>query len=350
MLISGMRSRPNSWTLALWSAIGSLPLCGTFASAAASVTADSEPHAEPRKEVTVTAKREIDRSTLEHVIVPHFVESHGAAGERIDQVGRWRADVCPETIGLQGLYNEFVSRRVVEVARSVGAPTKRAGRCATNVDIIFTRHPQELLNSITRNNRALLGYSVHWKELSQFRHTIQAWYVTGTRSSATVPNGNAGPSSARPAANGGDMASGGATSSAWAMSAALTASGGLQVDDPDNLVWGQAGSLLGHGVTSEFMRVTVIADANALSKYPLRTMADYIAMLALTRTALGGCNPLPSIIDLLSEDCGTRARSDVMTEADIAYLKALYSSNLELALNLERGEIRSRMLKVLEGH
>src|SRR5215469_12699063 len=77
---------------------------------------------QPLEEVTVTAGKQMDRSTLEHVIVPRFVESHGTPSERIGQVGRWYDGVCPETTGLQPLYNEFISRRVVEVARSVGAP------------------------------------------------------------------------------------------------------------------------------------------------------------------------------------------------------------------------------------
>jgi len=38
-----------------------------------------------------------------------------------------------------------------------------------------------------------------------------------------------------------------------------------------------------------------------------------------------------------------------MTSADGAYLKALYSANLELNLNFEQGEIHDRMLPILAG-
>jgi hypothetical protein len=73
-------------------------------------------------------------------------------------------------------------------------------------------------------------------------------------------------------------------------------------------------------------------------------------MLALTRSALGGCNELPSVIDLLSRDCGERPPPQAVTTADEAYLKALYASNLEMNVSLERGEIHDRMLRQIVGH
>jgi hypothetical protein len=38
-----------------------------------------------------------------------------------------------------------------------------------------------------------------------------------------------------------------------------------------------------------------------------------------------------------------------MTDADSAYLKALYTSNLEVKLNLEHGELHDRMLHSMQG-
>jgi hypothetical protein len=82
-----------------------------------------------------------------------------------------------------------------------------------------------------------------------------------------------------------------------------------------------------------------------VSQYSLAAIADYIAMLALTHASLGGCSELPSIIDLLSADCGARPLPQSITAADASYLKALYSSNLEMKVSLERGEIHDRMLR-----
>jgi hypothetical protein len=70
--------------------------------------------------------------------------------------------------------------------------------------------------------------------------------------------------------------------------------------------------------------------------------------VGLRPVSLDGCNLLPSIIDILSADCGNRAKPQGITEADTAYLKALYSSNLETHVNLEQGEMRDQMLKSIE--
>jgi hypothetical protein len=73
-------------------------------------------------------------------------------------------------------------------------------------------------------------------------------------------------------------------------------------------------------------------------------------MLALTRmSSLDDCSRLPSIIDLLSSGCGKREKPVALTETDTAYLKALYSANLENTLNLEQGDIRDKMVTAIRG-
>src|SRR5579862_9674862 len=273
-------------------------------------------------EVTVTAHKQIDPYTLDHVVVPQFVASHGTPGERIDQIGRWVEDICADTHGLQPLYNEFVSRRVIAVARFVGAPVPHAGHCVTNTDIIFSDSPQDLLDRIARNSPELLGYAQKRADLRTLHHPIEARYVTGTRSFTTLTTSVDGHTP--------------------------TIRGGLHIDNQWDPVIGQAGSHLGHHNRSEFARVTVIVDLSALREHTLQSIADYIAMLVLTRTGLDGCNALSSILDLLSPDCGGRPPPSSITDADLSYLKALYASNLEVRLNLERGELHDRMLRAIK--
>jgi hypothetical protein len=171
-------------------------------------------------EVVISAGR-FDRRTLDHVTIPRFVQARAIASAKIDQLARWREEVCPTTQGLQ---------------------------------------PQD----------------------------------------------------------------------------------GLAVG-------GRAGSRLGAGLVSEFMNVLVVVDSTQVTQYSLNTIADYVGMLALTRTSLGGCNELPSIIDLLSPDCGSSGRAESITVADSAYLKALYSASLEQKLNISQGEIHDRMLQLIVG-
>jgi hypothetical protein len=95
--------------------------------------------------------------------------------------------------------------------------------------------------------------------------------------------------------------------------------------------------------------VLIIADSTRLAQFSLQSIADYAAMLALTRMAqLENCAPLPSITDLLAGGCATPA-PQALTAADRAYLKALYSANLEQTLNLERGDVHERMMRQIEG-
>jgi hypothetical protein len=110
-------------------------------------------------------------------------------------------------------------------------------------------------------------------------------------------------------------------------------------------------SRLSTGKLSGFANVLVIADSKQVSAHSLRSIADYIAMLVLTRTSVEDCSELASIIDLLSADCAGRAPPDSVTPADIAYLKALYSADLEKNLNIEQGNIHQRMSgELLEKH
>jgi hypothetical protein len=300
----------------------------TYAGTAVAQSHDSQLGSQQTlQEVTVTARRLQDHRTLARA-VSGFVASHSAPGTRINQIGRWYAQVCPETVGLQPAYNEYISHRIVEVARSVGAPTQRGGKCTGNVKIIFSPRPQAQLDYIATKYRPYLGYSGHPSELVKFNHAIESWYITGTRSSV-------------------EMHAPGPSCIKYNTCGPPPSANGLGIDS-DDWVMGQAGSYLGSEMRIEFVQVTVIADANALVRFPAQTVGDYIAMLVLTRTALDGCNQLPSIIDVLSPDCGDRAKPQGITEADAAYLKALYSSDLENNLNLERGAIHDQMMRQIE--
>jgi len=58
------------------------------------------------------------------------------------------------------------------------------------------------------------------------------------------------------------------------------------------------------------------------------TICDYLAMLTLSvAQSPDHCDPLPSILDLMSSSCGTRERPTAITAGDLAFLKALYYRN-----------------------
>jgi hypothetical protein len=313
---------------------------------AAAQSHDSQPGSERTlQEVTVTAQRLQDHRTLARAVT-HFVESHAAPGTRTNQIGRWHEPVCPLVTGLQPQGRDYITREIVDVARSVGATTGSVGkRCPVTVEVVFTREPQALLDRIAKAYRPLLGfYPVSQvKQMTTFSRPIQAWYETGTHSmDIQIPTieGFGPPRAdlsveAKPGNGDFPIFSGGQVDSD------VTAMG-LQPS-------GVAGSYLGRGQRSEFIHVLIIADSSQLARYSMHSIADYLALLSLTHMAqLDQCAPLPSITDLLAGGCAAPV-PDALTEADRAYLKALYSADLEKNLNIERGDVHERMMQQIEG-
>jgi hypothetical protein len=299
------------------------------------------------QEVTVTATRLEDHRTLARAVTG-FVASHSAPGTRINQIGRWQEPVCPLVRGLQPPGQDFITRKILDVARSVGAPTGSAPRkCAVTVEIVFTREPQALLVRIAKAYRPLLGFypASQVKQMTTFTRPIQAWYVTGTRSMDTTvaaSHGNAPETGITqfPEQRGGNITD-------------MPLLSGVQVDSGVTAMGlqpsGVGGSYLTNGQRSEFLHVLIIADSGQIAHYSAHSIADYVALLSLTRMAqLDQCAPLPSITDLLAGGCATPV-ADALTAVDRAYLKALYAADLEKNLNLERGDIHQQMMRQIEG-
>ena len=302
-----------------------------------SVDESGAPREQSLDEVTVVAK--MDARTLNRAI-NQFVQSLSSPTAVIGQVGRWRENVCPAVSGLKDTYGEFVSRRIRSLARSVGAKAAADGqKCAANVEVVFTPEPQQLVDLIARKYRPLLGYYVssQAKQATAFTHPVQAWYLTGSRSTDgwAPPACISGCGAALPTLNGNGL---------------TPFNTGLTIDEPNSAgPTGTAGSLLGRGLRSEFVHVLIILDTQKVAGHSLQTVSDYIAMLALTHlSALDTCTGLPSIVSLFAQDCG--APPAAITTADTAYLKALYKSNLEQNLNLELGELHDSMLQAIKSH
>jgi hypothetical protein len=320
--------------------VGSL-LALVLGSTIAAAAPPAAPAPQALEEVVIGARR-YDKHTLETVIIPKFVESHGALSPVIGQLGRWHDPVCPQVTGLQTVAGEYVSRRIEAVARSVGAPTRSVdGKCAVNVEIVFTPTPQALVDHMAQSYRPLLGfyYPSQQKRVTRFNRPIQAWYMTGSRSM----NPSQRPVQGLSASNGSNQAQPAPFHSGIVVDSPYTMGAGLSG------VSGMAGSHLTKGLTSELLHVLVVADSNAVSSHSVAAISDYIAILTLTRlSSLDGCNELPSIVDLFSAGCGARPGPDAITPADTAFLRALYAGALEANLNIELGEMGHRMATAIE--
>jgi hypothetical protein len=241
-------------------------------------------------------------------------------------------------------YAEFISRRIANVARSIGAPTLAPGnRCTVNVDVMFTPEPQAQLDFIAKRHPSLLGYDpkADVKQARKFTHPVQAWYMTGSRSldgfQLPAPMGQSNQL---------------ATYTPQPVDLTYFMPG-LMIDSADTSgngigfgPTGTAGSHLSHGLRSELMHVLIIVDSKKVLNYQLQTISDYIALLALTRIdSLDTCSSLPSILNLFASQCA--APPAAITAVDTAYLKALYGAELDMNLNLEQGDIHAHMLDAI---
>jgi hypothetical protein len=71
----------------------------------------------------------------------------------------------------------------------------------------------------------------------------------------------------------------------------------------------------------------VLVDQKRTAGADLTTIADYVAMLALSEPrSPDGCQALPSVLDLFTGPCQGRAEPTGLTPSDLAYLKAVYTA------------------------
>lgn len=277
------------------------------------------PPTTPMDEIVVTGK-----AIREFVRTRNFVRSYTAPSEFLDQISRWHEPLCVRTQGLAKGYNDFVTKRVKEVAAEIGAPTAQSEPCKPNLAIFFTPHPQDLLDYIKTKRPDLLGpyYPAMLKKLATVAYPVQAWYATGTRD-----------------------AHGRRSIDTYDWGSVPGMSG---IDGIDAPVYTTLASHVRTGLTSEFASVVIVADIPRIEDWEIGTIADYIAMQALARAKTPDkCQQVPSITNALG-NCGDGVRAKALSEFDLAYLKALYLSTPDAPRGLQESGIGHAMLKILE--
>jgi hypothetical protein len=263
--------------------------------------------------VTVEAPKALDEKA-----VHDFIKSYAhPASPVIGKLAQWskHAPLCPIAVGLSPAFDIFVSERIRTVAGTVGAPVQTKVLCTPNMSVLFTSHPQAVLDAIRTSRKDLLGFYYRDKEeaITKVNHPIQAWYATATRD--------------------------------WF--------GGLKVDTGDTVYSGAfpAGGSLLDGFSSEMTTVTVVVDDTKIVGLQLGAVADYIAMLALSQTqAFETCQPLASITNLMTPGCDAGMKSDVLSQNDVAYLTALYRMAPDTVSLGQKSDIAHQMETALGAH
>jgi hypothetical protein len=278
-------------------------------------------------DVTVTVPRPPTDQELARNRLHQFIENH-ATVHYVDtgttgNLAHWRGgkqSICPQTEGLIPAYNAFVTARLRAVAEYVGAPVQSDLQCEDNVRIVFTSDPQKIMKDVV--DWASVYFGVRYpamRPLIAFRgdHAIQGWYMT-TRRHSSVLNTDVG----------------------------LLALN-LQPVWPKVIPTGvkDDGDMGGIGV------VILVVDTTKIVGYKIASIADYLAMLTLSvAQSPDHCDPLPSILDLMSSSCGTREKPTAMTAGDLAFLKALYYRNTGIGSSPSRDDIEFTMLREFKSH
>lgn len=267
------------------------------------------------EEVTVIAPRPPTATELAGDSVKVFVNSHSkpkdtAAGA----LARWKYAICIKTEGLPSDFDDYVSARVEAIAAAVKTPPQTRNTCRTNVFVRFTNEPQKFIDNLVDQNPEILGfhYVSQVKKLKSIDRPIQGWHVTGVEAGA----------------------SGIVVDSVWG--------GPLIVDAP-------LGSRLTTHVHSYILFTLVVIDGKKILGYSIGSISDYIAMVVLSQVRLmDGCGELPSILDLMAANC-SREKSQSITAADLAYLRALNTVGQEQDYSMQKATIEDKMRQEFTG-
>jgi hypothetical protein len=258
----------------------------------------------------------------------HHATNHYVDINTTGNLSRWRGgrqSICPRTEGLSQGYDTFVTARIRAVAAYVGAPVESDPQCKANVQILFTSNPQEKMDAVVKwatspgfQNR----YAGGGRDLIAFKsdHAIQGWYMVTGSASAVLNT---------------DLALVGfSVQPVWPEITQKY----LGSSATGSRLGGGSGSGSGIGM------VILVVDTTKVVSYSVGTIADYLAMLTLSvAQSPDHCDPLPSILDLMSSSCGAREMPTGITAGDLAFLKALYYKNTGLGPSLSRSSIEDNM-------
>jgi hypothetical protein len=99
-------------------------------------------------------------------------------------------------------------------------------------------------------------------------------------------------------------------------------------------------------MSSELVHSLIIADANRVAGEKIDAVADYIAVLALSRwQGLDRCSAVPTILNLMADGCDAEDRPEAATPADLALLTGLYAVDPRESGPLQRASIAGAIRK-----
>jgi len=205
-----------------------------------------------------------------------------------DSPVRWNSPICLLVAGLTAEDAKRVSARVSQISSSAGAPLARSP-CQPNFIVVSTSEPDRVLDAWHLRNSRLFGDATpaHIRQFleSSRSRPVRVWYNIDPGRKSGTRNGHFIPSNTR------------AESSAFVGNASV-----------------------------EFLSVFAIIDTHRTERINLDLLADYVAMVGLTRVDPdAGLESAPSILRLFA--ASEENQPSGLSNWDAAFLKALYQSS-----------------------
>ena len=219
---------------------------------------------------------------------------------------RWLFPLCAKTVGLVAAQNQRVTQRVQQVAKLVGAPVATSRNCHPNAEIVFSAHPQAFLDAVMNKRYRLLGGTLaQAKAAAGMRYPVQSWYST----------------------------------------AMMDEDGGLLLMPPDDDDCDPYCFFsMGHdtGLRVVIGTVIIVVDDDKVEGRKFESLADYVALMALTQArAFARCQAAPSIANLMAADCADALQPDGLTAGDLAWMRGLYHMSADAARKADELDLAS---------
>lgn len=233
-------------------------------------------------------------------------------GQATDQIARWTAPLCVQTIGGQPAANLAFSAQVTSAVRRFGVET-REGRCRPNVVVVATRQPDAFARLFTDQYR-VRHFQSRRSEYTPFLeasgpvrwgHSIE-WSGAGATELDGVPGG--------------------------------TGSDTRTIDLPN--------TRLRLSTAASIRRTMIVIDQSQIEDVPQEALAAYVAFAALVELPRDvEALRQDSILNLFRKDGGAKALE--ATPWDIAFVQGVYASNGFVPESVQRTAIAQRMRGVL---
>lgn len=300
-----MPSRRTQW----FGFASALSLATAAGAAGTAEPAAAPPARQAQGQVPVAVEVEASRLSTEQVVT-RFVRDL-VRRPRDDSAAIWNRRLCPLVTGLAFEQAEFVLERISRVAIEAGTPLG-SRTCTPNVFVIIAADPAELLTAWRRRKNDPFGGASR-AEVDSFiasGRPVRAWYNVERTGADGVELLELGPG--EPVPEGGRLPN----------------------------------TRLERSTIMTLASAVIVVDSGRLRDVDLRSLADHVAMLALSDIpADQGFAGLPTILNLFSRTPADATKTVALSDWDRAFLHGLYHSEQKYVL--QGSQITRRMLETV---